>query len=193
MSRARRSHSLVVAVLAVFVAAAAISLRAASVLAAAPDPVPAPPGHPPAAVSFAKKPRRAQSRTVVPDEVLALLPWKGIYAAGGGSSSPAWRVVVTLEGDLRAGSNARPGSSSTAVLDKKRVKLPPETLAALVKLADRAWREKPPRPPPPADDYAEILVVADGEEVFVLDPKGPIGGGAAGELVARLQAEAAAR
>jgi hypothetical protein len=143
--------------------------------------------------AFAKKPRRAQPRTVVPDEVLALLPWKGIYAAGGGSSSPAWRVVVTLEGDLRAGSNARPGSSTTALLDKTRTKLTPDALTQLLKLADRAWREKPARGASMGDDYFETLVVADGEEVFLLDPKGPITGGAAAALLTALKAHAASR
>jgi hypothetical protein len=154
-----------------------------------------PPGAP--RPNFAKKPRRAQSRTVVPDEVLALLPWKGIYASGGGSSSPAWRVVVTLEGDLRAGSNPRPGSSTTALVDKKRTKLGPDVLAQLLKLADRAWREKPARrserPSDIGDDSFEILVVADGEDVFLLDPKGPITSAAAAELLTQLKAQAASR
>jgi hypothetical protein len=170
----------------------------AAVLVTPVSPQEAQPGAPPVqaggpAVSFSKKPRRAQSRNVVPEEVLALLPWKGIYASGGGLSAPSWRVVVTVEGDLRAGSNARPGSSSTALVDKKRSKLTPVVLAELIALSDRVWREKPGRPPPASPDYVELLVIADGAEVFVLDPHGPITGGMAQRLLDRLKSESASR
>jgi hypothetical protein len=173
----------------------ALVFFAASTAFSAPSaaPVAAPPaGPPPPAATFAKRKRHAQRREVVPDDVLALLPWQGIYAAGGGLSSPSWRVVVTLQGDLRAGSNSRPGSSSTALVDKKRTKIGGEVLAQLVALADAAWRERPARPAPPSADYGEILVVADGADVFLLDPKGPITAGPAAQLLARLKAAAAA-
>jgi hypothetical protein len=181
-----------------FVVALPLALFALVASARAGQEAVTPPGAPAVpGPTFAKKPRRAQSRTVVPDEVLALLPWKGIYASGGGSTSPAWRVVVTLEGDLRAGSNPRPGSSTTALVDKKRTKLGPDVLAQLLKLADRAWREKPARRSGRhsdiGDDTFEILVVADGEDVFLLDPKGPITGRAAAELLTQLKAQAASR
>jgi hypothetical protein len=144
----------------------------------------------PTKAAFSRKPRRAQPRTVLSDDLQALMPWQGIYAAGSGVASPAWRVVVTVEGDLRAGSNAKPGSSPIALVDKKRRKLEPAVLADLMKLADRAWREKRGK-----DDenpeYSEMLVVADGADVFQLDGKGPVKGGAAEELVQRLKAEAA--
>ena len=150
------------------------------------------------APAFSKKPRPAQPRTAVPDEIQTLLPWKGLYAAGSGSAVPAWRVVVTIEGDLRAGSNPRPGSSPVSLLDRKRSKLTPVTLAEIVKMADKAWREKPPRTPPaasplvdPTSDYAEVLIVADAEQVFYLAPGGPVTAPAAAALVDRLKREAA--
>jgi hypothetical protein len=142
-------------------------------------------------VTFSKKPRPAQERTTVPEKLQPLLPWQGIYAAGGGVVSSAWRVVVTLEGDLRAGSNDKPGSSSIALVDKKRRKLDPAVLRDLIALADKAWREKRPLAAPGLADYSELLVVADGANVFLLDGMGPIRGGAAAELIKRLQAEAA--
>ena len=153
----------------------------------------APPVTGAAPAGFSKKPRRAHGRDVVPEEVLALLPWQGIYAHGSGLSAPSWRVVVTLEGDMRSGSNARPGSSPTALVDKKRIKLAPAVLAELVALSDGAWREKTPRVRPASPDYGELLVVADGADVFLLDPKGPIIGGIAEQLLSRLKMEAAAK
>jgi hypothetical protein len=150
------------------------------------------PEAPPAtkAVFSKKKPRRAQARSELSDDLLALLPWQGIYAAGSGLGAPAWRVVVTAEGDLRAGSNAKPGSSPIALVEKKRRKLDPAVLAELIKLADRAWREK--RTAGEANpEYAEVLIVADGPDVFRLDGKGPVQGGAAAQLIERLKAEAA--
>jgi hypothetical protein len=176
---------------AMFVTALAMALT----LAATHAPDVATPGATPAAatpgMAFSKKPRRAQPRNVVPDEIQALLPWKGLYAAGGGLAAPTWRVVVTLEGDLRAGSDSRPGASATALVDKKRKKLPPAVLGDLIALADRAWRDRSARKSPPSADYAELLVIADGEQVFFLDPKGPLPGAAA-RLVERLKSEAAA-
>ncbi|HEY0708093.1 MAG TPA: hypothetical protein VGG33_14915 [Polyangia bacterium] len=174
-----------------------------------PAPTALPPGAEPALVPFAKKPRPTRSRNDVPEDILALLPWQGIYAVAGGTISPAWRVVVTSSGDLRAGSSAKPGASTTALIDKKRRKLDLATLTELVTLADRAWRETdggkkktvaktPPAPLPKvpenpleAVDYGEFLVIADGPQVFVLDPQGPITRPAAAALIKRLQVEAA--
>jgi hypothetical protein len=139
---------------------------------------------------FSKKPRRAQPRSDLSDDLLALLPWRGIYAAGRGVTAPAWRVVVTAEGDLRAGSNPKPGSSPIALVDRKRRKVTPPVLAELIKLADRAWREK--RTAVVADpENAEVLIIVDGADVFQLDAGGPLTTGAAGQLMARLKAEAA--
>jgi hypothetical protein len=199
------------------VAAFGSPVNAAATRTAAPDQ-PAttalPPGAEPPLVPFAKKPRTARSRNDLPDDILALLPWQGIYAVSGGTISPAWRVVVTLSGDLRAGSNGKPGASTTAVIDKKRRRLDVPTLTEIVTLADRAWREdeggkKKPKgrdkgnaaPPPAAAkvsanpfvdvDYGEFLIIADGAQIFVLHSQGPITRPAAAALIKRLQSEAA--
>jgi hypothetical protein len=157
---------------------------------AAPVEAGAPAQAAPAKAAFSKKPRQAQSRNTLSDDLQALMPWQGIYAAGSGLSAPAWRVVVTVEGDLRAGSNAKPGSSPIALLDKKRRKLDPAVLAELMKLADRAWREKRGEGKP-NPEYSEVLVLADGAEVFQATGSGPLVGGAAQQLVRRLKEEAA--
>ncbi|HEY0712533.1 MAG TPA: hypothetical protein VGF45_07660 [Polyangia bacterium] len=173
-----------------------------------------PPGAEPALVSFSKKPRPSRSRNDLPDDILALLPWQGIYLVTGGTVSPASRVVVTSSGDLRAGSSGKPGASTTALIDKKRRHLDLPTLTEIVALADRAWREseggrkkgkgKPSAgsttPTPPAKieadpfsavDYGEFLIIADGAHVFVLDGQGPISRPGAAALIKRLQSEAA--
>lgn len=150
-----------------------------------------------------------------------MLPWQGIYAAGSGAISPAWRVVVALTGELHAGNNGKPGSSSTAAIDKKHRRLDVPVLQELVALADKAWREgdkatrakrgnakairakatpssASPQTGVPAHDpvgagldYGELLVVADGPQIFILDGQGPIVAPAAAALIKRLQAEAA--
>jgi hypothetical protein len=171
-----------------------------------------PPGADPALVPFSKKPRPSRSRNDLHDEILALLPWQGIYAAAGGTISPAWRVVVTSSGDLRAGSNGKPGASTTALVDRKRRRFDKATLAEIIAMADRVWREAEPGPkkrgkatatPSPnpsapvggdafaAVDYGELLVIADGPQVFILNGQGPITRPAAAALIKRLQAEAA--
>ncbi len=153
------------------------------------------------ALRFRGSGRATVPRDTLPEPLHALLPWQGIYAAGGGLVSPSWRVVVTLDGELRAGSNAKPGSSSIAVLDKKKRQLDPATLKQVIALADGAWRDKreKKRLDPasnkkglPSDvDYGELLVMVDGTEGYFFDAQGPIKGGAAETLVRLLQAEAA--
>jgi hypothetical protein len=172
-----------------------------------------PPGADPALVPFSKKPRPSRTRNDLHDEILALLPWQGIYAAAGGTISPAWRVVVTSSGDLRAGSNGKPGASTTALVDRKRRRFDKATLAEIIAMADRVWREPEPgktkrrgkatstsSPTPAAPvggdpfaavDYGELLVIADGPQVFILIEQGPITRPAAAALIKRLQAEAA--
>jgi hypothetical protein len=137
---------------------------------------------------FSRAPRHAEARASLPKALQPLVPAHGIYAAGGGLTSGAWRVVVTLDGDLRAGSDTKHGASSIMLADTKHAKLDAAAVADLVTLADRAWREERKANLHPTADYDELLIVADGDDVFELEGYGPIRGGAAEELVGRLHA-----
>src|SRR5262249_62313347 len=45
----------------------------------------------------------------------------------------------------------------------------------LMKLANDAWTEPPPKTPPDVTaDYDELIVVADGDDTFYFDAGGPI-------------------
>jgi len=136
-------------------------------------------------VEFASGERPTMAREKLPKVVQPLLPERGIYAAGGGASSAAWRVTLTLGGDLVAG--AATSGASFADMKTSEKKLDATTLREVVTLADRAWRE--PRTPPahPAADYDEIVIFVDGKDAWLIEGYGPLSGGAAEALVTRLR------
>jgi hypothetical protein len=101
-------------------------------------------------------------------------------------SSP-WRVQVTLDGEVRAGSSPNGGASSLSLAADQRTRLDASALRSLTDLAERVRLEPRLPNPYPTADYDEILVLADGDEVIFLDGFGPIHGGAAEELVRRLR------
>lgn len=173
-----------------FVVASALTVHVVAQKAVAKTAKPAADDGKPA---FTKKPRKSAPRTSLSEPIQSVLPPQGIVVLGSGSDAAAWRVIVTLEGDFRSGSNARPGSSPIELVEKRKRKLDPEVLKEFLALADRAWREKPGKrnTDAPISDYDEMLVIVDGDETFFLDGHGPITSGFAGELVARLKAEAA--
>jgi hypothetical protein len=139
-------------------------------------------------VGFSTEPRQAEARSQLPAAIQPLLPRRGIYAAGGGLVSSAWRVVLTLEGELTAGRAPGSNAPSTGKLTDERSRMVAGAdLAAIFALADRVWREKRGPNLSPTADYDEIIAIVDGDEAYFLEGFGPIRGGAAAELIARLR------
>src|ERR1700733_5614880 len=66
------------------------------------------------------EPRAITPRAQLPKVIQPLLPKHGIYAAGGGLTSSAWRVVVDADAaSVRAGTSAKPSAPSYGALDKQ--------------------------------------------------------------------------
>lgn len=136
-------------------------------------------------IEFAAGERPTLPREKLPKVVQPLLPDRGIYAAGGGSTSAPWRVTLTLDGDLVAG--AATSGASFADMKTSRKKLDPATLREVVTLADRAWREPREAPTHPTADYDEIVIFVDGKDAWLIEGYGPLAGGAAEALMTRLR------
>jgi hypothetical protein len=137
--------------------------------------------------------RAVTPRHALPGAILPHLPVHGIYVAGGGLMSSAWRVVIDSDANtIYAGTNAKPGSSSLGALEQERRKdLSPRNEALLMRLAEDAWREPPPATPPdPTADYDEILIVLDGEAAFFLEGFGPIRRPLAAKAITEIRAAA---
>lgn len=136
--------------------------------------------------------RQLTPRDKLPKVVLPLLPRHGIYAAGGGLVSSAWRVVVDRDAKtIYAGSSQGANAPSFGKLDKEVTKpLSQRNDAHLMELAEAAWRERPGRPTNATADYDEILIVADGDEYFFLEGYGPIQSPAAAKVIEELRAAA---
>jgi hypothetical protein len=157
---------------------------------AQPQPMPClspPPSRPPA--SFSPLPgRRNTPIEQVPEAVRGHLEHGMIYAAGGGQTSTPWRIRVSQWGTMWAGESDEQGGRSFAPLAREWTTgvLNP-TLSELFAIADRAWRERAPRPGSPTTSYGEVLAMREGNDVFFRDGYGPFRGGAPQELIARLR------
>ena len=140
---------------------------------------------------FTTTPRNATHRSKLPQRLAPQIPTRGIYAAGGGLVSSAWRVSLDLDArTLSWGQSRGSGSSSIGPMDKEAtVPVDEATLHKLVTLAEAAWQEPAPSEvSEPTVDYSELLVVSDGEEVFYHDGYGPIRRPGAAALLKRLRA-----
>lgn len=121
--------------------------------------------------------RPAQARATLPLALATLVPRNGIFAAGGGLVSPAWRVVVDIDANtVFGGSMDGASTSSTGPMDhESRRALTPRNKNHLMQMAYSAWAEPAPsKPSAPTADYDEVLVVAEGDQVFYLEGYGPI-------------------
>lgn len=152
-------------VLRAFVLLTVVSLGACS--------TPAPSPQPPATGGK----RVITPRSKLPAAIQPLLPARGVYIAGGGLVSSAWRVVLDLDKKtIYGGTATRANAPSTGRMDKEDTRdLSPRNEVHLTKLAEDVWREIPPEgAPDPTADYDEIFVILDGEDAFFLQGYGPI-------------------
>lgn len=137
--------------------------------------------------------RRITPRTKLPAALLPLLPRNGVYVAGGGLVSSAWRVVLDLDArTLYGGSAAASNASSLGPMDKEATKdLSQRNQELLMGLANAAWNEPPSKErPDPTADYDEIFIVLEGDNTFFLEGFGPIRQPAAVKAIVELRAAA---
>ena len=137
--------------------------------------------------------RTITPRSKLPDAIQPLLPRHGVYVAGGGMMSSAWRVVLDLEAKtLYGGSASASNAPSFGPMDKEFKKdLSPRNEQLLMELANAAWTEARPKEPfQPADDYDEIFIVLSGDDAFFLQGFGPIRRPLAAKAIVELRAAA---
>lgn len=136
--------------------------------------------------------RQLTPRDKLPEVVQPLLPQHGIYAAGGGLVSSAWRVVVDRDAKtIYAGTAQGANAASFGKMDKESTKpLSPRNDTHLVELAEAAWREPRGKPTDATADYDEILIIVDGNDAFFLQGYGPIRQPAAAKMIEELRAAA---
>lgn len=116
-------------------------------------------------------------RAKLPTAIQPLLPKRGVYIAGGGLVSSAWRVVVDYDKKtIYGGTASQANAPSYGKMPKEATNpLSPRNELHLTKLAEDVWREQPPSAPvDPTVDYDEIFVVLDGDDSFFLQGFGPI-------------------
>lgn len=116
-------------------------------------------------------------RSKLPPAIQGLLPQHGVYLAGGGLVSSAWRVVVDYDKQTIYGGSAKGANAPSFGPMSKQTTSPlsPRNQVHLAKLAEDVWREEPPKQPvDPTADYDEIFVVLDGDDTFYLQGFGPI-------------------
>lgn len=138
-------------------------------------------------------PRVITPRSQLPSAILPLLPKNGIYIAGGGFVSTPWRVVVDLDQKtIYSGTADTANAPSFGPMDHESKKeLSPRNGSHLMKLAQAAWTEPPPKTPPdPSVDYDEILIVLEGDNTFFLQGYGPIRRPLAANAIVEIRAAA---
>ncbi len=116
-------------------------------------------------------------RAKLPPAIQPLLPAHGVYVAGGGLVSTAWRVVVDYDKKTIYGGTAKLANAPSfgAMSKEATSSLSPRNEVHLTRLAEDVWREEPPKDRiDPTADYDEIFVVLDGDDAFYLQGYGPI-------------------
>jgi len=132
-------------------------------------------------------------RSKLPASIQPLLPRHGVYVAGGGLVSSAWRVVLDLEAKTLYGGTASASNvPSTGPMDRESKKdLSPRNEQHLMELANAAWNEVPPDEPlNPTADYDEVFIVVSGDDAFFLRGYGPIRRPLAARAIVELRAAA---
>jgi hypothetical protein len=130
-------------------------------------------------------------RSQLPRKLAPLVPRHGIYAAGGGLTSSAWRVVIDNDANtIFTGRSKQMNASSLGTMEREdKQPLTPRNKGLLSKLADDACREPPPATAPqPTADYDELLIIADGDDTCLIEGYGPIHRPAAAHLIEMLRA-----
>jgi hypothetical protein len=134
-------------------------------------------------------PRDMASCDKAPKVVRPHLPKVGVYAAGGGLTSAAWRVSVDLRsGDARFGSNPKANSPSYGRMARQAfATLPKDVITMLIARAESLQIAAIGVPGHPIVDYQELIVLTGANGCAVFDGYGPFVEGPARELITALR------
>lgn len=137
--------------------------------------------------------RKTVPRNELPKDIQALVPTRGVYLAGGGTSSTVFRVIVDTDAKtIYAGTSPAASPLHGKLAEERTRELTPANEQHLMKLCADAWSEPAPTSPSePVEGYDEIFVVADNAELFFLHEQGPIKRPAAVKAIEALRAAAA--
>lgn len=131
------------------------------------------------------------ARRELPAALAPLVPKHGVLAVGGGVKSPVFRVVIDTDAKTIVSGSAPAGSELGGKLaDEKMRELTPRNEKHLMQLCADAWRETTAQSTDRVVGYDEYLIIADGEELFLLDGKGPITRPRAAKAIEALRAAA---
>jgi hypothetical protein len=137
--------------------------------------------------------REITPRAKLPAAIQPLLPRNGVYAAGGGLVSSAWRVVLDLDARTIYGGTTRAANApSFGPMERESTKpLSARNQELLMGLAHAAWSEPAPREPPsPTADYDELFIVLEGDDTLFVEGFGPIRRPGAAKAIVELRAAA---
>jgi hypothetical protein len=134
--------------------------------------------------------RRNTPLDIIPVTIQPMLPKRGIFAAGGGTTTMPWRTIVDLDaGTVTTATSPNVGAAWFSKLEKESTRpVTGDERNDLTDLAEHAWREPMPTIGTPAAGYDEVLVSVDGAQAFFLEGYGPITPTAAARLVGKLKA-----
>lgn len=136
--------------------------------------------------------RPTVARRELPTELAALVPKHGVLTTGGGVKSPVYRVIVDTDAKTITSGSAPAGSAlGGKLVDEKTRELTPRNEQHLMQLCADAWSENAAQSTDRVDGYDEFLIVADGEELFLLQGHGPITRPRAAKAIEMLRAAAA--
>jgi hypothetical protein len=121
------------------------------------------------------------------------VPQHGVYLAGGGEKSEVFRVIVDTDAKTIYTGKGPPATPLHGNLPEERTReLTPRNEEHLMKLCADAWAEPAPTAPEdPVQGYDEFFIVADGNELFFVQGKGPIKRPKAVKAIEALRAAAA--
>lgn len=135
--------------------------------------------------------RPTVARRELPAELAPLVPKHGALAVGGGVKSPVFRVIVDTDAKAIISGSAPAGSALGGKLtDEKTRELTPRNEKHLMQLCADAWSETTAQSSERVVGYDEFLIIADGEELFVVEGKGPITRPLAARAIEALRAAA---
>lgn len=150
-------------------------------------------GSSPPPQQHAAQPRPTIARRELPPELAPLVPVHGVLATGGGVKSKLFRIVVDTDQKVIVAGSAPPDTKLDAKLaDQITRELTPRNEQHLMQLCADAWQEPAPTTPPDrVEGYDEFLIIADSDELFLLEGHGPITRPAAAKAIEALRAAAA--
>lgn len=137
--------------------------------------------------------RPSIARRDVPPDLSPLVPGHGVLATGGGLKSPAFRIIVDTDAMTIYAGTAPPNTPVGGRMTEQTTReLTPPNEEHLMKLCADAWAEPAPAvAEEPVEGYDEFLIIADGEELYMIQGHGPIQRPKAAHVIETLRAAAA--